>query len=109
MFRCYSYTIIRERIDLCLQKLRLKQSITIHRCVVNTVVVWLHSLTQSTAEQYNVQTPVRVSPANFDTIHYVLKILLSQYLTDCYSLQTQYMQPHHHRINHTPMYFNGLF
>jgi len=19
------------------------------------------------------------------------------------------MQPHHHRINHTPMYFNGLF
>jgi len=20
-----------------------------------------------------------------------------------------YMQPHHNRINHTPMYFNGLF
>jgi len=20
-----------------------------------------------------------------------------------------YMQPHHHRINHTQMYFNGLF
>jgi len=19
------------------------------------------------------------------------------------------MQPHHHRINHTPMYFNGIF
>jgi len=57
MFRCYSYTIIRERINLCLLKL------------------------QSTAEKYNVQTPIR----------------------------TQYMQPHHHRINHTPMYFNGLF
>jgi len=45
MFRCYSYTIIRERIDLCLLKLQLlKQSIKIHRCVVNTVVVWLHTL-----------------------------------------------------------------
>ena len=45
MFRCYSYTIITERINLCLLKLRLlKQSITIHRCVVNTVLVWLHIL-----------------------------------------------------------------
>ena len=42
MFRCYSYTIIRERINLCLLKLQLlKQPIKIHRCVVNTVVVWL--------------------------------------------------------------------
>ena len=41
MFRCYSYTIIRERINLCLLKLQLlKQSVKIHRCVVNTVVVW---------------------------------------------------------------------
>jgi len=38
MFRCYSYTIIREPINLCLLKLQLlKQSIKIHRCVVNTV------------------------------------------------------------------------
>jgi len=45
MFRCYSYTIIRERINLCLLKLQLlKKSIKIHRCVVNTVVVWLHIL-----------------------------------------------------------------
>jgi len=45
MFRCYSYTIIRERNDLCLLKLQLlKQSIKTHRCVVNTVVVWLHIL-----------------------------------------------------------------
>jgi len=45
MFRCYSYTIIREHINLCLLKLQLlKQSIKIHRCVVNTVVVWLHIL-----------------------------------------------------------------
>ena len=45
MFRCYSYTIIRERINLCLLKLQLlKQSIKIHRCVVNTVVVRLHIL-----------------------------------------------------------------
>jgi len=45
MFRCYSYTIIRESINLCLLKLQLlKQSIKIHRCVVNTVVVWLHIL-----------------------------------------------------------------
>ena len=45
MFRCYSYTIIRERINLCLLNLQLlKQSIKIHRCVVNTVVVWLHTL-----------------------------------------------------------------
>jgi len=45
MFRCYSYTIIRERINLCLLKLQLlKQSIKIHRCVVNMVVVWLHIL-----------------------------------------------------------------
>ena len=41
MFRCYGYTIIRERINLCLLNL---QSIKIHRCVVNTVVVWLHIL-----------------------------------------------------------------
>ena len=45
MFRCYSYTIIRECINLCLLKLHsLKLSIKIHRCVVNTVVVWLHIL-----------------------------------------------------------------
>ena len=45
MFQCYSYTIISERINLCLLKLQLlKQSIKIHRCVVNTVVVWLHIL-----------------------------------------------------------------
>ena len=45
MFRCYSYTIIRERINLCLLKLQLlKKSIKIHRCVVNTVVVWLRVL-----------------------------------------------------------------
>jgi hypothetical protein len=44
MFRC-SYTIIRERINLCLLKLQLlKQSTKIHQCVVNTVVVWLHIL-----------------------------------------------------------------
>ena len=46
MFRCNYYTIIiRERINSCLLKLQLlKQSIKIHRCVVNTVVVWLHIL-----------------------------------------------------------------
>jgi len=45
MFQCYSYTIIRELITLCLLKLQfLKQSIKIYRCVVNTVVVWLHVL-----------------------------------------------------------------
>jgi hypothetical protein len=44
MFRC-SYTIIRERINSCLLKLQLlKQSIKIHRCVVNTVVMWPHIL-----------------------------------------------------------------
>ena len=33
MFRCYSYTIIREHINSCLLKLQLlKQSIKIHRC-----------------------------------------------------------------------------
>ena len=43
MFRCHSYTIIRERFNLYLLKLQLlKQSITTHRCVVNTVVVLLH-------------------------------------------------------------------
>ena len=31
------------------------------------------------------------------------------YHPHCYSLQTQYMLPHHHHINHTPMYFNGVF
>jgi len=45
MFRCYSYTIIRERINSCLLKLgMLKLSIKLHPCVVNTVVVWLHIL-----------------------------------------------------------------
>jgi hypothetical protein len=47
MSRC-SHTIIRERITSCLLKLHLlKQSIKIHRCVVNTVVVWLHMLDPS--------------------------------------------------------------
>ena len=45
MFRCYSYTIIRERINLYLLKLQLlKQPNKIRRCVVNMVVVWLHIL-----------------------------------------------------------------
>ena len=45
MFRCYSYTIIRERINLRLLKLQLlKQSIKIHRYVVNRLVLWLHIL-----------------------------------------------------------------
>jgi len=45
MFWCYSYTIIKERINSCLLKLQLlKQSIKMHWYVVNTVVVWLHIL-----------------------------------------------------------------
>jgi len=45
MFRFYSYTIFREHINSCLLKLQLlKYSIKTHRCVVNTVVVWLHIL-----------------------------------------------------------------
>ena len=45
MFRSYSYTTIREHINSCLLKLQLlKQSIKIYRCVVNTVMVWLHIL-----------------------------------------------------------------
>jgi len=45
MFRCYSYTIMREQIILRLLKLQLlKQSTKINRCVVNMVVVWLHIL-----------------------------------------------------------------
>jgi len=45
MFRCYNYTNNTERINVCLLKLQfLKQSIKIHRCVVNMVVVWLHIL-----------------------------------------------------------------
>ena len=45
MFQCYSYTIIRESINLCLLRLQLlKQSIKIYRCVVNTVVVWLDTI-----------------------------------------------------------------
>jgi len=45
MFWCYSYTIIRDCIDLCLLKLQLlKLSIKIHRCVINMVVVRLHIL-----------------------------------------------------------------
>jgi len=47
MFRCYSYTIIREHINSFLLKLQLlKESIKIHHCVVNTVVVWLNILSQ---------------------------------------------------------------
>ena len=45
MFRCYSYTIIRKRINLCLLKLQLlKYSVKIDGCVVNTLVVCLHIL-----------------------------------------------------------------
>jgi len=39
------HTIIRERINSCLLKLQLlKYSTKVHRCVVNTVVVWLQIL-----------------------------------------------------------------
>ena len=45
MFRCSYTVIIREPMNSRLLKLQLlKQSIKIHRCVVNTVVVWLHIL-----------------------------------------------------------------
>jgi len=45
MFRCCSYTIIREHINSCLLNLLLvKKSINMYRCVVNTVVEWLHVL-----------------------------------------------------------------
>jgi len=44
MFQCYSYTVIRQHINLCLLQLELiKQSIKIHRYVDN-MVVWLHIL-----------------------------------------------------------------
>ena len=47
-----------------------------------------HSLTQSTAEQGNIRKSTRVSPANFDTIYLILKIILLQYLIHCCLLQT---------------------
>jgi len=47
-----------------------------------------HSLTQCTFEQCSIHTTTRVSPTIFDTIYLILKILLIQYLIDCYSLQT---------------------
>jgi len=40
MFRCYSYTIIRERINLCLLKLQLLKSfIKIHWTILTTVTL----------------------------------------------------------------------
>ena len=30
-------------------------------------------------------------------------------ITPSYGGTAAYMQPYHHRINHTPMYFSGLF
>jgi hypothetical protein len=47
-----------------------------------------HAFPNSTSEQCNVHTPTRLSPANIDTNHFVLNILLLQYLTHFYSLQT---------------------
>jgi hypothetical protein len=43
----------------------------------------MHALTQSTSEQGNTSTSTRVSPANFDTIYLILKILLIQYWIHC--------------------------
>jgi len=43
MFRC-SYTIIRQHIIPAYQLQLLKESIKIHRCAVNTVVMWLQIL-----------------------------------------------------------------
>ena len=74
----------------CLLKLQLlKQSIKIHRCVVNTVVVWLHILLlPSTAEQCNIHTNKRTQTlththththtnngksSQFRSIHFVLE------------------------------------
>ena len=43
MFRCYSYTIIRERINLCLLKLLLlKQSIKIHKIHISHTPMYLN-------------------------------------------------------------------
>jgi len=40
---------------------------------------------------------------------YVRSAVQHTYIHIYTSISTQYMQPHHHRINHTPMYFNGPF
>jgi hypothetical protein len=99
-FGAVSHTIIRERINLCSLKLQLlKQPIKIQRCVVYRVVVWLYilgpywcmcvALFGSRLYCRTLQhTYTNKGKSNFDTIHYVLKILLSQYLTHCYSLLT---------------------
>ena len=45
MFRCYSYTIIRERINLCLLKLQLlKQSVKIHKIHINGTQIKIHKV-----------------------------------------------------------------
>jgi len=54
----------------------------------------------------------------WDVLEAILKFTLKQLRhvsvfirerIDLFLLKYIYMQPHHHRINHTPMYFNGLF
>ena len=70
----------------------------------------MHSLTQFNSEQSNMHTATGVSPTISNSIYFILKILLIQYLIHCYTLQTySYMQTYHHRINHTPMQCNKLF
>jgi hypothetical protein len=61
-----------------------------YKVTVFSQVTWpsTHSLTQSNSDQCNIHTLTRVSPTNFDTIHFVCKILLLRYLTRCFSLQT---------------------
>jgi len=62
--------------------------VKIHRYVVNAVVLWLHML----------------SPYWCLSVA-LLGSRLPNSATDT-PVRTQYMQPHYHRINHTPMYFN---
>jgi hypothetical protein len=67
MFRCYSYTIVRGRINLCLLKLQLlKQSVKIHRCVVNTVVVWLKPATRIPPQPSHTETPAHIETRTHD-------------------------------------------
>ena len=98
MFHCYSYTIIRERINSCLLKLELlKWSIKIHQCVVNTVVMWLHILTpwcRVLLEKLTGLQLVKKFPAFHGTRRFITALTSIHHLSLSWASPVQSIYPH---------------
>jgi hypothetical protein len=118
----YGNHAIREQ-ELIVQKLSTCKPFTNVTYWGRTVVQWhkssvragsqvtfpaTHSLNKSDSKKFKIHNPSRVSPTIFDTIHFVFKIILLRYLTQCFYCRPNNIYSHATELT-TPMYFNWLF